>query len=64
VSRKEFIQCGEVDVVKYIKMRSGIHIYTVKERNKRTERLGRAVSTPASYSGGPGFKSRPGDRLF
>jgi hypothetical protein len=24
----------------------------------------RVVKTPASYSGGPGFKSRPGDRLF
>jgi hypothetical protein len=29
----------------------------------KTERHGRVVSTPASYSGGPGFKSRPGDRL-
>jgi hypothetical protein len=28
-----------------------------------TERRGRVVSTPASYSGGPGLKSRPGDRL-
>jgi hypothetical protein len=28
-----------------------------------TERRGRVVITPASYSGGPGFKSRPGDRL-
>jgi hypothetical protein len=27
------------------------------------ERCGRVVSTPASYSGGPGFKSRPRDRL-
>jgi hypothetical protein len=24
---------------------------------------GRVVSIPTSYSGGPGFKSRPGDRL-
>jgi hypothetical protein len=24
---------------------------------------GRAVTTPASYSGGPGLKSRPEDRL-
>jgi hypothetical protein len=28
-----------------------------------TERHGRVVNNPASYSGGPGFKSRPGDRL-
>jgi hypothetical protein len=28
-----------------------------------TESRGRLFSTPASYSGGPGFKSRPGDRL-
>jgi hypothetical protein len=28
-----------------------------------TERHGRVVSIPTSYSGGPGFKSRPGDRL-
>jgi hypothetical protein len=27
-----------------------------------TERHGQVVSTPASYSGGPGFKSRLGDR--
>jgi hypothetical protein len=27
------------------------------------ERRGRVVSTPASHPGGPGFKSRPGDRL-
>jgi hypothetical protein len=29
----------------------------------RTEGCGRVVSTPASYSGGPGLKSRPGNRL-
>jgi hypothetical protein len=28
-----------------------------------TERRGRVVNTPASYSGGTGFKSRPRDRL-
>jgi hypothetical protein len=28
-----------------------------------TERRGRVANTPASYPGGPGFKSRPGDRL-
>jgi hypothetical protein len=28
-----------------------------------TERRGRVVNTPASYSWGSGFKSRPGDRL-
>jgi hypothetical protein len=28
-----------------------------------TERRGRVVSTPAWYSGGPGFKSLRGDRL-
>jgi hypothetical protein len=28
-----------------------------------SERLGRAVNTPASYSGDPGFKYRPDDRL-
>jgi hypothetical protein len=28
-----------------------------------SERHGRMVRIPASYSGGPGFKSRPGDRL-
>jgi hypothetical protein len=28
-----------------------------------TEDRGRVVSTPASYSGGRGFKSRPRDRL-
>jgi hypothetical protein len=30
---------------------------------RATERRGRMVNTPASYSGFPGFKSRPGDRL-
>jgi hypothetical protein len=30
----------------------------------QTERHGRVVSIPASYSGGRGFKSRPGDQLF
>jgi hypothetical protein len=29
---------------------------------KSTSR-GRVVNTPTSYSGGPGFKSRPADRL-
>jgi hypothetical protein len=29
----------------------------------RTERRGPVVGTPASYSGGPAFKSRPGGRL-
>jgi hypothetical protein len=28
-----------------------------------TERLDRVANTPTSHSGGPGFKSRPGDRL-
>jgi hypothetical protein len=28
-----------------------------------TERRGRVVSTPASYFGGLGFKTWPGDRL-
>jgi hypothetical protein len=28
-----------------------------------TDRRGRVVNTPAWYSGGPGFKSLPGDRL-
>jgi hypothetical protein len=28
-----------------------------------TERRDRVVNTPALYSGGHGFKSRPGDRL-
>jgi hypothetical protein len=30
---------------------------------KLTKLLGRVVSIPASYSGGPGFKTRPRDRL-
>jgi hypothetical protein len=30
----------------------------------KTERRGRMVYTAASYSGGPGFKSRLGDRIF
>jgi hypothetical protein len=29
----------------------------------KIERRARVDSTPALYSGGPGFKSRPGDRL-
>jgi hypothetical protein len=29
----------------------------------RTERRGRVVNICALYSGGPGFRSRPGDRL-
>jgi hypothetical protein len=29
-----------------------------------TVRRGRVVNTPTLYSGGPGFKSQPGDRLF
>jgi hypothetical protein len=31
--------------------------------NYVTERRGRVVNTPASYSGDQGFRSRPGDRL-
>jgi hypothetical protein len=30
---------------------------------EHTERRDRMVNTPASYLGGPGFKSRPVDRL-
>jgi hypothetical protein len=29
-----------------------------------TERRGQMVDTPASYSGGPGFKYRPGDQIY
>jgi hypothetical protein len=38
---------------------------TNKQTNDQghTERRGQVVHTPASYSGGPGFKSGPGDRL-
>jgi hypothetical protein len=32
---------------------------SLSNSNKMTERCGRAVNTPASYSGGPGFKSWP-----
>jgi hypothetical protein len=35
----------------------------VKQHDKTTEHRGRVVNILASYSGGPGFKSRPGDRL-
>jgi hypothetical protein len=27
------------------------------------ERCGRVINTPATYSGGPGFKSQTGDQL-
>jgi hypothetical protein len=35
----------------------------VKQKGEETERRGRIISTPAAYSGGPRFKSRPGNRL-
>jgi hypothetical protein len=35
----------------------------VCDSNTKTERRGRVINTPASYSGGPGLKSRPGHRL-
>jgi hypothetical protein len=34
-----------------------------KRRQKATERRGSVVNTPASYTGDPKFKARPGDRL-
>lgn len=33
------------------------------EQNKNEWMLGRMIITSATHSGGPGFKSRPGDRL-
>jgi hypothetical protein len=39
---------------------TGPHVHNGHEC---TERRGRVVNTPASYSGGPGFKSQPGDQL-
>jgi hypothetical protein len=39
------------------------HVYCVEKPERLTERRDRVVNTPASYSGGPGFKSLPGDRL-
>jgi hypothetical protein len=41
-----------------------IPLYVSENSTGVTGRRGRVVSTPASYSGGPGFKSRPGDRLY
>jgi hypothetical protein len=40
-----------------------VHHLTIKFQAS-TERRGRVVSTPASYSGDPGLKYRPGDRLI
>jgi hypothetical protein len=34
-----------------------------EDMNIMAEHRGRVVKTPASYSGGPGVSSRPGDRL-
>jgi hypothetical protein len=31
---------------------------------KFTKRRGREVNTPGPYFGGPGFKSRPGERIL
>jgi hypothetical protein len=40
------------------------HVLTFRlTKNENIERHGRVVSTPASYSGDPGFKSRPENRL-
>jgi hypothetical protein len=35
-----------------------------REERKKRKSSKHVVSTPISYSGGPGFKSRPADRLF
>jgi hypothetical protein len=37
------------------------HVFILEHH---TERCGRVVNTPASYLGDPGFKFRPGDRIF
>jgi hypothetical protein len=37
--------------------------YEMVSSYRVTDRHGRVINTPASYSGGPGFKSQPGDRL-
>jgi hypothetical protein len=41
------------------------HTFTSKQYEiiAGTERHGRVVNNPASYAGGPGFKSQPGDWL-
>jgi hypothetical protein len=40
-----------------------LYVFKEVEMSYITERRGQVVSTPASYSGGPGFKFRLGDRL-
>jgi hypothetical protein len=39
------------------------HQYVQENYYFPTERSGQVVNTPAPYSGCPGFKLRPGDRL-
>jgi hypothetical protein len=39
-------------------------IIAVYSEIHQTQRCGQVVNTPASYSGSPGLKPRPGDRLF
>jgi hypothetical protein len=50
-----FVTSGQKDTLPLI----GV-LYDVKSGK---ERRGRVVNNPASYSGGTGFKSRPGYRL-
>jgi hypothetical protein len=40
-----------------------IYVFTTFSDKRQNERSGRVVNTPASNSGGPGFKFRNGDRL-
>jgi hypothetical protein len=66
------IRCGRLTVNPYVGL-TGLILRTAPTQMSfyalvtavclLTERHGRVVYTPASYSGGPGFKSRPRDRL-
>jgi hypothetical protein len=46
-----------------VELQQKLHCAIFYYENKSTERCSRAVKTPTSYLGGPGFKSRAGDRL-
>jgi hypothetical protein len=48
----------ELNVIK-----GAIFLCLALNHNDARQRRGRVVSTHASYSGGPGFESRPGHRL-
>jgi len=62
-----YLTCNYLSIRICSEVHNGKAVVTVFTENFiryiSTERRNRLVSTPALYSGGPGFKYRPGDHL-